>query len=128
MEGFYTPFFGSINNSVQHDTERLVEMSNALKMEDSLCGIYIRNVAPLLPIKWSSLKPDPLHVLLDHSDCDGYIKVSDARKIAKRLEEILPLLPDEDAGGHIGNWREKTQTFIDGLKRAVAERKRVEFH
>jgi hypothetical protein len=74
----------------------------------------------LLPLRWEALKPDPLHVLLHHSDCDGKIGVKHLKKLANRLEELLPLLPDEDGGGHIGNWREKTQKFIDGTRLAYS--------
>jgi hypothetical protein len=80
------------------------------------------------PIKWECLKPDPLHILINHSDCDGEIEWKDADAIAGRLEELLPLLPDEDAGGHIGYWREKTQDFIDGLRLAHEKQENVEFH
>lgn len=80
-----------------------------------------------LPIQWSCLKRDPLHTLLNHSDCDGSISPRQLKGIARRLQELLPLLPDEDSGGHIGNWREKTQTFIDGCLLAISERKSLLF-
>lgn len=80
------------------------------------------------PMSWEALKPDPIHALLNHSDCEGSIPASDCAPLASRLEELLPLLPDEDAGGHIGNWRSKTQTFIDGLRLAASKRQDVKFH
>jgi hypothetical protein len=79
-----------------------------------------------LPIKWDILKADPLHILLYHSDCDGEIAPDDCKQIADRLEELLPLL-EGDGGGHIGNYREKTQTFIDGLRLAVKLNEPIEF-
>lgn len=85
-------------------------------------------VEEALPIKWECLKRDPIHALLNHSDCDGYIPWRKCAKIADRLEQILPLLPDEDGGGHIGNWRAKTKEFIDGLRLASANKERVEFY
>lgn len=81
-----------------------------------------------LPLKWELLKPDPLHVLLNHSECDGSIAHKDCLPLAKRLKELLPLLPEGDGGGLIGDWREKTQTFIDGLMRAHEAGEDVEFH
>jgi hypothetical protein len=81
-----------------------------------------------LPIKWEALKPDPLHVLLYHSDCDGEISPKDCSKIADRLEELLPLLPKGDSGGHIGDYRDKTKEFIEGCRLAAKEKKPLEFH
>lgn len=80
-----------------------------------------------LPIRWGCLKPSALHELLYHSDCDGKIIYGRCKHIANELEKLLPLLPDEDAGGHIGNWREKTQKFIDGLRRAHAAKEALRF-
>lgn len=88
----------------------------------------IKRMEALLPIKWSCLKKSPLHQLLYHSDCDGSIGSRSCGPIADALEKLLPLLPDEDAGGHIGNWREKTQQFINGLRAAKAARKPLRFH
>ena len=88
---------------------------------------YIERVNEWLPIKWESLKPDALHVLLDHSDCEGEIAAADCAPLANRLEELLLDLPDGDGGGHIGNWREKTQEFIDGLRLAASLNEPVEF-
>lgn len=81
-----------------------------------------------LPIKWECLKPDPLYILLAHSDCDGQIAAEDCGPIADRLEKLLPLLPNGDGGGHIGNWRDKTEQFIKGLRRAAAANEPLDFH
>ncbi len=81
-----------------------------------------------LPIKWDKFKDDPLWILLDHSDCDGSLESADALLIAGRLTELLPLLPAEEGGGHIGNWKDKTSQFIEGCKRAGKACERLEFH
>ena len=81
-----------------------------------------------LPLQWEMLKPDPLHALLDHSDCEGSIAASDCAPLADRLEELLSELPAEDDPGHIGNWRAKTETFIAGLRLAASKNEDVEFH
>jgi len=81
-----------------------------------------------LPIKWDALRPDVLHVLLDHSDCDGWIPAIYCGPLADRLAELLPLLPDGDDPGHIGNWRAKTQQFINGLREAHEAGQDVDFH
>lgn len=80
-----------------------------------------------LPISWDILKPDPLYKLLHHSDCEGEIAPEDCGPIADRLEELLPSLPDEEDPGHIGNWKEKTQKFIDGLRAAAKANEPLEF-
>ncbi len=77
---------------------------------------------------WDETPDDALLVLIAHSDCEGKIKPKQARALAKRLRELLPLLPDGDGGAHIGDWKEKTQQFIDGLDLAVKQRQDVRFH
>lgn len=81
-----------------------------------------------LPIRWECLKPDVLYLLLNHSDCEGEIETEVCAPLATRLEDLLPLLPDADDAGHIGNWRDKTQKFIDGLRDAAAKGEVVSFH
>jgi hypothetical protein len=69
--------------------------------------------------EWVETPEDPLLVLMVHSDCDGWIRTAQTDALATRLTELLPLLPDEDGGGHIGHWQVKTQRFIDGLRLAA---------
>lgn len=78
--------------------------------------------------EWDTTPSDPLIVLIAHSDCEGAIHPEQAKPLADRLEELLPLLPEGEGGGHIGDWRVKTQTFIDGLRRAVAANEPVDFY
>jgi len=77
--------------------------------------------------EWDAVPSDPLIILIAHSDCEGVIHPQHAALLADRLEELLPLL-DGDGGGHIGNYREKTEQFIKGLRAAVALGEDVEFH
>jgi hypothetical protein len=88
---------------------------------------WTEEVMRWLPIRWAALKPSPLHVLLDHSDCDGSISASDCAPLADALEELLPLL-NGDGGGHIGDYRTKTEQFIAGLRDAASKGEDVEFH
>lgn len=76
--------------------------------------------------RWSKMPNDPLIILFAHYDCDGYIQWRHTKKLADRLTELLPLL-EGDGGGHIGLYREKTQTFINGLLAAYAAHDKVEF-
>lgn len=78
--------------------------------------------------KWDETPKDPLLVLIAHSDCEGEIYPQQAGPLADRLEELLPLLPDGEGGGHIVSWKAKTQQFIDGLRAAFKANEPVEFH
>lgn len=71
--------------------------------------------------------PDALQYLLVHSDCDGELMPEHAALVADRLTELVPLLPDGSGGGHIRDWREVTQQFIDGCRAAAAEDKPIVF-
>lgn len=96
--------------------------------KDALDVWKINEIRKSLPVKWDCLKPNPLHELLYHSDSDGYINYSKCSKIADELEKLLPLLEkEEDAGGHIGNWKTKTETFISGLRLAAKKREKLQF-
>lgn len=107
MEGFYSegspihdPFWRQGADSEENSvSERLARQS--------------------LPIKWDCLKPNPLHILLHHSDCEGEIEAEDCEPIAAALEKLLPL---------VGDWRDKTQQFVDGLRRAAKAGENVDFH
>jgi hypothetical protein len=113
MDGFYYKHY-TIKSILEHQT--LGYGTETLLHIDSL-----------LPIYWDILKPDVLHILLIHSDCDGTIEVEHLEGIANRLEETLPLLPEQDDNGHIGNWREKTQKFIDGCRLALSQNEPLRF-
>jgi hypothetical protein len=116
MEGFYSaddissPFF-----ILKHAPEMIREPIE-------------RKVLAFLPIKWDALKPNALYKLLYHSDRDGEIEAVDCVPIADALTELLPKLPEGEHPGHIGNWRAKTQQFIDGLRAAAFKNENVEFH
>jgi hypothetical protein len=78
--------------------------------------------------EWPETPTDPLIVLIAHSDCEGVIHPQQAGPLADRLAELLPLLPEENDPGHIGNWRAKTFAFISGLRIAHHAGEDVEFH
>ena len=89
---------------------------------------WIEAVRPWLPIRWESLEPDPIHVLLNHSDAEGEIAVADLIPLAERLEQIAPLLPDEPKWHRRESARAKALQFAAGLREAAAEGVPVEFH
>jgi len=118
MEGFYSDDNFSMNP---------LNMIEAFSIGNERVNSIISELKKSLPIRWSILKPDVLYKLLYHSDCDGKISWQVAGKLANRLKELLPLLPDEDAGGHIGNWREKTRQFIKGCEKAYKNKENLLF-
>lgn len=72
--------------------------------------------------------PDPLLILIIHSDCDGYIKPEHCALLADRLTELLPAIDaDADGGGHLGNIRAATERFITGCRAAAEAGERLEF-
>lgn len=75
--------------------------------------------------------PDPLIILIAHSDCDGTIRTEHAGPLAERLEDLLPKIQDEDGGGHVaasGGYRQVTYNWINGLREASDLGEDVEFH
>lgn len=62
---------------------------------------------------------DPLILLLDHSDCDGYIHHALCEPIADRLDEMIPHLSPESAS--------RAEQFAIGLRDAASEGQTVEF-
>lgn len=74
------------------------------------------------PLHWEAFRPNPLHELLDHSDCDGELKWENCQKMADELRSILPQIDDE-------NWKKgATEKFIAGLELAFSQRENIDFH
>lgn len=119
MEGFYYKTDSSNPFS---------SLDYAYPKGDELAMSAVRRIQKRLPIKWDLFLNHPLTILLSHSDCDGHINWSACKKIADELTKLLPYLPDEDAGGHVGKWKDKTQTFIDGLMKAYNAKEKLIFH
>jgi hypothetical protein len=123
MEGFY----GSLNESTGVPT-----LYHGMSTGEPAYGPdsepFMAELDRRLPIRWDCLKPSPLHELLYHSDCDGEIAADRCGPIADALEALIPMLPEGDAPGHIRDWRDKTQQFVDGLRRAAAAGEPLDFH
>lgn len=117
MEGFFNP------NEVLENPFFM-----PLTYGDETTKSRLKDLAGYLPISWECLKPNPLYILLHHSDCEGEIGWEDCIWIAKELENLMQNIPDEDGGGHIGNYKEKTQKFIDGLKLASSQKENIKFY
>ena len=116
MDGFYST---ETNNP-------LVLLNYRYPNGDELDMAHLRRIFKSMPIRWESLKPNPLHELLYHSDCDGHINWRKCGKMADELEKLLPML-NEDYGGHLGNLKETTEKFIKGLRLAYSNKEKLIF-
>lgn len=76
---------------------------------------------------WAETPSDPLVVLLAHYDCEGVIGPEQSGPLADRIEGLLDKLPSGQSPGHIRDWRETTQKFIDGLRLASTNKEVLEF-
>lgn len=94
---------------------------------EAAIGYDLNGKWPAIPVRPDG-SPDPLIILLAHSDCEGELQTEFLAALADRLEELLPKLEGLEDGGHIGSYVVKTQTFIDGLRRAAAASEPVGFH
>jgi len=86
-----------------------------------------RGAVGCVPIKWEALKPDILHVLLHHSDCDGELEAKHCLPLAHRLDELTPMMPDGRGDYPVELWRDRTRKFADGLRLAGGANESVEF-
>jgi hypothetical protein len=117
MEGFYDQ--GELTANFQLWSDR---------KGDAQLPLILDEAEPCLPIPWELLKRDPIHTLLNHSDCDGTIPWRKCKALADRLEGLLPDLEKEgDGGGHIGSYADKTRLMIEGLRLAYDRQETVRF-
>ena len=108
--------------SAFHRWRRKIAEVSGLPPLDSMQG-FTDN--PSDGIKWD-LK-HPLTPLLSHSDCDGHINKSKLLPIANALKDLLPKLEEQDDGGYIGSYTDKTRQFIAGCELAISKNQRLEF-
>ncbi len=109
------------------------EVAKAVGIDlEQMEGFISRFAAPTGdPIAWSSLAPDPIHLFLNHSDCDGSIEAKDCGPIADRLEAIVPTLEKQDAEKRLPAFlshAESARQFARGLRLAAERGENVEFH
>ncbi len=102
---------------------------------DELEMSAIRRFRKQLPLKWSAFKPSALHVLLHHSDCDGYINYSDCRRIAKELNKILSKIETDQPNSRSTDFRRAdydgnynaTVRFMTGCELAAKNKEKLIF-
>jgi hypothetical protein len=47
-------------------------------------------------IEWSTLPPDDIHLLLNHSDCEGELTAEECNRVIPRLDALVRNWPDDD--------------------------------
>lgn len=119
MEGFFKE--GDIYDPFKDYKERLSGFG---------CEVLAHQYYENLPIRWGILRPDPICKLLYHSDCSGVIPWRQCKRLANRLEELLPELSDKKGMMRhyvLISWRMVTEQFIDGLRKAYIAKESVRF-
>jgi len=87
---------------------------------DKMVGFKSRNEEGGVNIEWESLKPDIIHVLLDHPDCEGDIPHAQCKELGDRLMELVDDLPED-------YYKDKARQFALGLFDAASRKENVEF-
>jgi len=87
-------------------------------------------------VSWDTLPESGLHILLNHSDCDGEITVEEAVKLKESMEahrETFKSYAGEtthrDRTYHVDDYMlNKYDTWIEGLGDAIEANETIEFH
>jgi len=82
-------------------------------------GVTDPAILSTLPISWDAVRPTPLRLLLNHPDCEGELAWQDCAAIADALEALIPSM---------GEWTDRTQQFVNGLRLAAKRKENVDFH
>ncbi len=98
-----------------------------LAASSPLDSLSARRLELGLPLAWERLKPEPIHILLNHSDCDGEIAVDDCIPIAIQLESIIDKLPGADSEYRF-DMQELARKFAAGLRQASEDGEAVLFY
>lgn len=85
----------------------------------------IKRLEDKLPLKWENLKKNPIHILLRHSDSDGYISYGNCGKIAKELKIIIEKLTPDYRSYSFYN---RTKEFMEGCELAYKNKEKLIFH
>lgn len=75
-------------------------------------------------IKWDTLEYNDIHILLNHSDCDGEISWQDCKLVADALSKLVDKLSD---GGYYISDKELAVQFINGCMLAYNSKENLIF-
>jgi hypothetical protein len=115
MEGFY--------KESHHFPNLFSLLDHKFPLGTELEMLGVNRLRKKLPLKWSAFKPSPIHKLLYHSDCDGYINWKDCGKIACELRKML-LRVEKPEDTYI---YDKTMIFIEGCELAYERKEKLTF-
>lgn len=73
------------------------------------------------PIPWTKTTCGELTALINHSDCDGYLRDYQCKKMAPALRKAVESWPNGDYD------KEQALLLADGMERAAKEKKRLRF-
>jgi hypothetical protein len=79
-----------------------------------------RAMVRCIPLQWTTLAPDPIHALLNHSDCDGYIEHASLLPLAVRLEQLADLMRKTSGRHDVRDYVPYAEAFAAGCRRAHA--------
>ena len=72
-------------------------------------------------IRWETLESNSIHILLNHSDCDGEIRWEECRLVADALKSVLDKIENK--------WvKDKAIQFIKGCELAFSKQENIEFN
>ena len=119
MDGFYSvgSFHGDPFSVVRHAAEAYKESGALQQFNDAISWF---------PIPWSALKPNPIHELLNHSDCDGLIEPEACRLISIELGNLIIQLENDGCKDDL--FLEQLKKFMFGTNAAADANENLEFH
>jgi len=119
MDGFYPEFDAEPLPENMPLIDQLQKLLPQLSMHEMVQLLKKLGPNPTLPLSWSLFKPNPLIILLNHSDCDGHIALRYLTPLRNRLIQMQPTIPED--------WKRANQDFIDGLAQAIAAKEPIHF-
>ena len=125
MEGFY--FKG--------ESDPLSLLNYKYPKGDEFEMSALRRIETNFPLRWSAFRPNIIHKLLYHSDCDGHLTPSECGKIAKELKSLLAEIkndkaesssPETQRGTYDGMYA-ATERFMKGCELAFKRKEKLQF-
>ncbi len=125
---YYAVYGGTLGRDIPQVLSRDDPASFLKFLEHAVKGL-VGPESPQFQAEWKRIeaKQPALFVLLSHSDCDGQWSPSECKQVVECVEAVVDKLPLEKDTGHIGDWRVKTRTLLDGLRYCMASGQDAKF-